>query len=382
MPESRPSTSLGTGPSTPLGTGPSTPLGTGPSTSLGTGPSIFLRMGRLFWPLSALALLLAINAVFNRSFFHLEMRDGRLVGSMVDVLRYGAPVTLLSLGMSLVIATSGIDLSVGAVMAINGAVAASLIARPPDGPLSFIDVHGSTAVVIGLSLLVALAAGAWNGMLVVLLGLQPIVATLVLMVAGRGMAQLLTNARIVTFPETPFSFLARGTVLSLPFPILLSLLAALLIGLFSRGTALGLFIESVGNNPKASRLAGVPAGVVKIAVYALCGLCAGIAGLVVTAEIQGADANHAGLGLELDAILSVSLGGASLSGGRFSLLGTVIGAVLLQTLTTMLLGMNVPPALTIVLKGAVVVLVCLLQSPKFRGKFQRGRQSLRGGRMG
>jgi simple sugar transport system permease protein len=329
------------------------------------------ELKRIFWPAAALALLLLINAIFNPSFFRLHMHDGKLVGSLVDVLRYGAPVTLLSVGMSLVIATGGIDLSVGAVMAIAGAVAASLIARPYDSPLDFLDVHKSTAAVIAIPLLVALIAGTWNGMLVVLLRLQPIVATLVLMVAGRGIAQLLTDGRIVTFPSTPFSFLARGTLWHIPFPIELSLLAAVVIGLFIRGTALGLFIESVGNNPKASRLAGVPAGVVKISVYALCGLCAGLAGLIATAEIQGADANTAGLGLELDAILSVSLGGAVLAGGRFSLLGTIIGSILLQTLTTMLLTMNVPPAMTIVLKGAVVVIVCLLQAPKFRDLFRR-----------
>jgi simple sugar transport system permease protein len=325
---------------------------------------------RLIFPLAALAFLMLVNARYNPSFFHLELKDGKLVGSMVDVLRHGAPVTLLSVGMCLVIATGGIDLSVGAVMAIAGAVAASLIARPRNSPLAFLDVHTSTTAVIALSLLVALAAGTWNGLLVVLLKLQPIVATLVLMVAGRGIAQLLTDERILTFPNTPFSFLDRGTLWHLPFPIELSLLAALLIGLFTRGTALGLFIESVGNNPRASRLAGVPAGVVKVSVYALCGLCAGLAGLVATAEIQRADSATAGLGLELDAILSVSLGGASLAGGRFSLLGTLIGSVLLQALTTTLYSLDVAPEKTVVIKGALVVAVCLLQSPKFREKFR------------
>jgi ribose/xylose/arabinose/galactoside ABC-type transport system permease subunit len=284
-------------------------------------------------------------------------------------------VMLLSLGMSLVIATGGIDLSVGAVMAIAGAVAASLISRPADSPLAWLDVHNSAVAIIAISLLVALIAGAWNGMLVVFLGLQPIVATLILMVAGRGVAQLLANGQIVTFSNSPFSLVARGTLLGLPVPIYIAVVAAIVIAAASRGTALGLFVESVGNNPRASRLAGVPTTVVKLAVYALCGLCAGLAGLIVTADIQGADANNAGLGSELDAILAVSLGGASLSGGRFSLLGTLIGAVLLQALTSTILAHNVPPPLTTVIKGAVVVAVCLLQSPAFRAKFGGGKQS-------
>jgi simple sugar transport system permease protein len=277
---------------------------------------------------------------------------------------------LLSLGMSLVIATGGIDLSVGAVMAIAGAVAASLIARPDDSPLAFIHVSAPIAI-IAVSLLAALLAGLWNGVLVAGLRLQPIVATLILMVAGRGIAQLLTNGTIVTFENPGFAFLARGAIFGMPYPVKVTLIAAALIALVSRGTALGLFIESVGNNPAASRLAGAPAAAVKIGVYALCGLCAGLAGLVVTADIQGADANNAGLYLELDAILAVSLGGASLSGGRFSLLGSLIGAILLQALTTTILEHNVPPPLTLVIKGAVVVAVCLLQSPKFRAKFTR-----------
>jgi galactofuranose transport system permease protein len=337
-------------------------------------PSILLGTGRLLWPLAALGFLLLINVRYNSSFFDLRMQDGRLVGSMVDVFRHGAPVTLLSIGMCLVIATSGIDLSVGAVMAISGAVAASLIVRPHNSPLGFLDVHNSTAAIIAISLLVALACGVWNGLLVVLLKLQPIVATLVLMVAGRGIAQLLTNERIIIVPDSPFVFLGRGTLWHLPFAIQLSLFSALFVGIFTRGTALGLFIESVGNNPKASRLAGVPAGVVKIAVYSLCGLCAGLAGLIATADIQRADSANTGLGLELDAILSVSLGGASLAGGRFSLLGTILGSILLQTLTTTLYSLNVRPERTMVIKGALVVAVCLLQSQKFRELFKRRRK--------
>jgi simple sugar transport system permease protein len=326
---------------------------------------------RLIWPLSALALLLIVNAIFDRPFFHLEWRDGRVFGTMIDVLNRGAPVMLLSLGMSLVIATAGIDLSVGAVMAITGAVAASLIARPSDSPLAFLNVHGSIVAIVALSLLVALIAGAWNGMLVAALRLQPIVATLILMVAGRGVAQLLTNGQIITFNNPAFASLARGSFLALPFPITIAIVTAIVIALITRGTALGLFIESVGNNPTASRLAGLPAGLVKLAVYTLCGLCAGLAGLIITADIQGADANNAGLYLELDAILAVSLGGASLAGGRFSLIGSLIGTVLLQALTSTILAHNVPPPLTLVIKGAVVVAVCLLQSPVFRGKLAR-----------
>jgi galactofuranose transport system permease protein len=329
---------------------------------------------RLIWPIAALAALLMVNAIFSRSFFHLSITNGHIHGSMIDVLDRGAPVMLLALGMSLVIATGGIDLSVGAVMAIAGAVAASLIARPIDSPVAIINAHGSIAVIIMISLAAALLAGLWNGALVVLLGLQPIVATLILMVAGRGIAQLLTDGQIVTFDNARFAALGRAVLFGLPFPVTIVAAAAILISLVARWTALGLFIESVGNNPTASRLAGIPAVRVKLLVYTIGGLCAGLAGLIITADLQAADANNSGLNLELDAILAVSLGGASLAGGRFSLVGALIGAILLQTLTTTIFSDNVPPPLTLVVKGALVVAVCVLQSPRFRGMFLRGRK--------
>jgi simple sugar transport system permease protein len=273
---------------------------------------------------------------------------------------------LLSLGMTLVIATGGIDLSVGAVMAIAGAVAAVLITRHEGSPLAVVDVHGSITLIIALSLLVALIAGLWNGVLVAFVGIQPIVATLILMVAGRGVAQLIANGDIVTFHNESFQYLGTGTLFGLPFTITLVAVMTLLTVLLTRGTALGLFIESVGNNPVASRYSGINARTVKLATYLVCGFCAGLAGLIATADIKGADANNVGMYLELDAILAVAIGGTSLAGGRYSLVGALIGTLVIQTLTTTILTRGVDPALTLVIKAGVVVGVCLLQSEKFR----------------
>jgi simple sugar transport system permease protein len=279
---------------------------------------------------------------------------------------------LLALGMTLVIATGGIDLSVGAVIAIAGATAASLLVRPDGSPLSFLNVHHSVAGVILITLGLALLAGLWNGVLVAWLDIQPIVATLILMVAGRGVAQLLTDGQIITFENPSFQFLGSGFLLGIPFTIFIVTVAYLLGGALTRGTALGLFIESVGNNAKASRYAGVSARRVKLMVYGLCGFCAGVAGLIVTADIKAADANNAGLYLELDAILAVAIGGTSLAGGRFSLIGSLIGALVIQTLTTTILTRGVAPELTLVVKAAVVIAVCLLQSEPFRAALARG----------
>ncbi len=322
---------------------------------------------RVVWPIAALVVLLLFNLIADSHYFHIGIRDGRLNGSLIDILKNVAPVMLLSMGMTLVIATGGIDLSVGAVMAICGATAARLI------------VGGEPLIVVlGVSLSLAIIAGVWNGLLVVLLDLQPIIATLILMVAGRGIAQLIAEGQIVTFEgkNAGFVFLARGSFLGLPFPVTIVAIVAIVTGILSRGTALGLFVESVGNNPTASRFAGVPGRLVKVLCYTVCGALAGVAGWVATADIQGADANNVGLNLELDAILAVSLGGTALTGGRFSLIGSLIGALFIQTLTSTILTRGVPPAMTLVLKGLIVLAVCLLQSPVFRSKLQR---ALKGG---
>lgn len=321
----------------------------------------------LIWPAAALALLLLFNLFFTPGFFHVETTaDGRLYGSVIDILNRGAPTLLLSLGMTLVIATGGIDLSVGAVMAIAGATAACLIVRPEDSPLHFINVNGSLPLIILISLAIALVAGLWNGALVAFLRLQPIVATLILMVAGRGAAQLLTNGQIPTFDHPGFVALGSGAFLGLPVPTIIGALAVVAMLAIVRGTALGLFVESVGNNRVASRIAGVNATAIRIACYAASGLLAGVAGLIQTADIKAADVNNLGLYLELDAILAVAIGGTSLAGGRFYLLGSVLGAIVIQTLTTTILAQGVAPERTLVAKAFIVVGMCLLQSVAFR----------------
>jgi ribose/xylose/arabinose/galactoside ABC-type transport system permease subunit len=318
-------------------------------------------------------LLLLFNALTPTGFFELRMVNGRLVGSLVDVLNRGAPAMLMALGMTLVIGTGGIDLSVGAVMAIAGAIAAALIARPADSALSALDVHGSITAVICIALLASILAGVWNGLLVSLVDIQPIVATLILMVAGRGIAQLITAGQIITFNSERFEFLGHGTFLWLPFPITVVAIVTLLVALLTRATALGLFIESVGNNPVASRYSGINARTVKLLTYIACALCAGLAGMIVTSDITAADANNIGLvpPAELDAILAVAIGGTSLNGGRFSLFGSLIGALVIQTLTTSILTRGVDRSVTLVIEAGVVVGVCLLQSEQFRAKLTR-----------
>lgn len=329
-------------------------------------------------PLIVLAAILLFDLFFTPGFFSLEIRDGRLYGSLVDIVNRAAPVMLLAVGMTLVIATGGVDLSVGAVMAIVGATSACLIAKPSGSILSALPVGTSIPAIVIVSLVVALVCGLFNGVLVSFFSLQPIVATLLLMVAGRGLAQLLTDGQIIIFTNPGFAAMGSGAWFGIPIPIWLAVGMFALMGLLTRRTNLGLFVESVGSNPVASQLSGINARTIKLAVYAICGICAGIAGLIGTADIKAADANNAGLYLELDAILAVAIGGTSMAGGRFTLAGSLIGALLMQTLATTIFARGITPEATLVLKALIVVGVCLFQSPTFQARFQRRQAGAQG----
>ena len=315
-----------------------------------------LRRQKVFWTVGALALLLVFNQFFTPGFFHIQLLDGHFYGSRIDVLNQGAKVMLLSLGMVLVIATGGVDLSVGAVMAIAAAVSSRLL----------VTEHQPAGIAIAVALVISVLAGAWNGLLVAGFGIQPIVATLVLMVAGRGVAQLITEGQIINFLDPTMVYLGNGHLFALPFTLTLVVVMLIIALFFVRRTALGLFIESVGDNDEASRYSGINAKQVKFLVYTFSGLCAGLAGLVACSNIKSADANNIGLYLELDAILAVVVGGTSLQGGRFYLIGAVVGGLFIQTLTTTLYARNVSSDISPVPKALVIIAVCLFQSESFR----------------
>lgn len=330
------------------------------------------RASLLIWPVLGLGALLGFNFLFSDGFFDLRTQDGHLYGVLVDILNQGSKVLLLAIGMTLVIATGGVDLSVGSVMAIAGAV----------GALLATETQASFTTIVVVALLVSGAIGLWNGALVAYAGVQPIVATLIMMVLGRGLAMLITDGQIVPFENAAFVYLGNGHFLGLPFTatIVAGVFAATV--LLTRGTAVGLFVEAVGDNETASLFAGVRARLVKVLAYGFCGLCAGMAGLMAASNIKAADPNRMGEMLELDAIFAVVVGGTALTGGRFSLTGSVIGALLIQTLTTTMYMRNVSPAIAPVPKALVVLLVCLLHSARFRGQLLRLVAPFRLGRKG
>jgi ribose/xylose/arabinose/galactoside ABC-type transport system permease subunit len=322
-----------------------------------------LGRSNIMWALVALAALLIFNLFFTPHFLHVEIREGHLYGNVIDILKNGAPIMLLAIGMTLVIATHGIDISVGSVVAVSAGAVAILIGGDLAG-------HPKFPILVAMlaALLVCTLAGMWNGMLVSRIGMQPIIATLILFVAGRGIAMLFTNSMQIWLYAKPFALLGQGYVLGLPFDVYIVAFVLLMTYLFTRRTAAGMFIEAVGINPTAARFAGINSRNIIFWVYTFSGLCAGIAGLIVCSTVMNADGNNAGRLFELDAILAVVLGGTSLNGGKFYLMGSIIGALIIQTLTVTIYAFGVPSDVAPVVKALVVWTFCLLQSPKFRLK--------------
>jgi simple sugar transport system permease protein len=345
-------------------------------------PSFTMRRmteSKLFFPLVAFVLILLIDLILMPGFFKMEIRDGNLYGNLIDVLRNGSTVALLAIGMTLVIATGGVDLSVGAVMAIAASVAALMMNPWVVGKELTVELqklvmdpnytYSPLWLVIIVTLFVSTICGLWNGLLVAYVRIQPMVATLILMTAGRGIAQLITNGvRIQIFYE-PYAFIGQGWIV-LPFTLYLVVIIYALAWLFTRRTAIGMFIESVGINSRSSFFSGISEQKIKLLVYTFCGLCAGIAGLVASANIKTSDANNIGMTLELDAILAVVIGGTSMAGGRFSLLAAVIGAMVMQAVNTSMYAIGVPAFALQAIKGIVVIIVILLYSEQVRDFFQ------------
>jgi ribose/xylose/arabinose/galactoside ABC-type transport system permease subunit len=340
------------------------PHAAAPSRAAGASAASVLLQHPLLRPVGALLVLLVLDAILVPGFFHLTIKDGHLYGSVVDILNRAAPLMLAALGMTLVIATRGIDISVGAVVALSGTVAAMLV-----GGATVADTPLALAMLAAIG--VALLCGLWNGVLVAGIKLQPIVATLILMTAGRGLAQLLTDGQIVTVYYQPFFFLGGGYLAGLPFSLFVVAAVFAVTLLLVRKTALGLFIQAVGINPVAARLAGLRTATLIVFVYVFCSGCAGLAGLLTASNIKSADANNAGLLLELDAILAVTLGGTSLAGGKFSLVGSIVGALIIQTLTYTIYSLGVPPEVNMVVKSIVVFIVCISQSSELKTLLRR-----------
>lgn len=319
-----------------------------------------------FRPLISFIIILLICGILSGgSFFEISIVEGHLYGRLIDILRNGSKYIVLAIGMTMVLATGGTDISVGSIMAISGALACSIV----DGRI-LPGLNGNVFAAITIALAAGAICGAWNGFLVAKLKVQPIVATMILMTAGRGIAQLIADGKIVTITSDAYYYISGGYILGLPFPIYIAAFVLIVALIMTKKTAFGLAVESIGVNANSARLAGIKVSRNLWMIYIFCGVCAALAGLIESAGIKGADCNNCGLMIEMDGILAVAIGGTSLSGGRFSLVSSIIGALVVQTITTMILAFGVAPEIIKVIKALIVIIICLAQSPVFMNKIK------------
>lgn len=326
---------------------------------------------QMFLPLLCLVLVLLMNLIKTPDFFSISMRNGALYGRVIDIINRASELVILAVGMTIVVASSGgTDISVGAVAAVSGAVAVYALGTGQSYAVPYV-------VGFFLAMLTGTVCGMWNGFLVAKMRIQPMVATLILFTAGRGIAQLINDGQIQYVRVESFKWLG-SMIPGVPVPTapLMAAVVVTITALVLKYTALGMQIQSVGINRSASSLVGLKSSRIIFLAYAFCGLCAGIAAMIISSRVYSSDPNNAGLNIELDAILAVALGGNSLAGGRFSLAGSVVGAVTIQALTTSLLAMKVTPDQLPIYKAVVVIVIVALQSPEFKRYLRRAQTRL------
>ncbi len=301
------------------------------------------RLGPTYGALLALILLVIGNALFTTNF--------ATASNLWNILLQVSTTVLVAVGMTMVIATRGIDLSVGSVMAIASALAATQIDR-------------GVGVAIFAALIVALGVGALNGALISGFRIQPIIVTLALLITGRGVAQVIAGGQLVPFSNPTFEYLGKGYVGPVPVQALIMVIVVALAIFVMRTTSFGRYAVATGGNEAAARLAGIKTHRTKIAVYAISGLLAGLAGLIETARLGASDAAKVGVNIELDAIAAVVVGGTPLTGGRATIIGTLIGALIMQVITTSFNMLLIPFSWSLVLKAAIILIAVYVQRPK------------------
>lgn len=302
-------------------------------------------------PLIALLLMCLIMSFLSENFATSD--------NFFNVLRQTSVNLCISVGMTLVILTGGIDLSVGSVLALSGAVAAGMAQK--GFALESMDVYvGFTFWGCCLAaLLVGGGLGAFNGLMVTRFKVPPFVATLGVMTIARGLTMLYTGGFPITDLGGGFEFVGTGWFLAVPMPVWVAFVVILVFAFFMKKTRTGRYIYAIGGNEKATMLSGIRVDRVKLLVYTLAGLLSAVAGILVTARLDSAQPN-AGTGYELDAIAAVVIGGASLSGGKGSILGTVVGALIIGVLNNGLVLLDVSPFWQQVIKGFVILLAVIM----------------------
>lgn len=329
-----------------------------------------LLHSRLTFSLVILLIVVVQNIITTPTFFNISITNGLISGYIPDILDEASLLVIVTMGMTLVIAaTGGVDISVGAIMAI----AASFCGLLLNGPEYRTDVfHSPYLLALLVGLLGGALCGAFNGFLVSGLKIQPMIATLILFTAGRSIAKQITHGQTIYIMNPVFKWLGvQIPGIPIRTTIIVSTVIVIIVALLTRLTSLGLYVQSVGINGSSSRLVGLNSRAVKFMAFVICGVLAGVAGLVGSSSLGSVNSGELGLGLEMDAILAVALGGNMLGGGKFSIAGSVIGAYTIQAITTTLYAMNVRADQLNVFKAIIIIIIIVASSDVFKEKIRK-----------
>ncbi len=325
---------------------------------------------QLLIPLAALLLLAVFNLIADPSFFEIKLGYNSagnpvLSGYPITILDYGSELAILAIGMTLVTAaTGGQDISVGATIAIAGSVILKVLCGDNSRPET---LQAPVIIAFLVACVVSMIFGAFNGVLVAYFKIQPMVATLILFTAGRSIAAWINNNELPIISEPSFAYYGNFIPgIPIPTPFFIAIICIIVIALVLRFTTLGLYTQAVGINESSSKLNGINPVVIKFITFVILGLCVAVCGLIKVSRISTINYSVVAKDIEMDAILAVALGGNALSGGKFSMTASILGAYVIQFLTTTLYKFEVQAAALPAYKAIVVIVLVVTSAPVVR----------------
>lgn len=333
-----------------------------------------LTSHQIFIPIAALLILVIINLIHDVSFFGLVLKpnsagDMVLTGNLMSILDNGSEVAILAIGMTLVTAASGgQDISVGATMAIAGSVTLRILAGNPANP-NYDVMQAPIIVAFLVAVLVSMIFGAFNGILVSIFKIPPMVATLILFTGGRSIASWINAGTLPRVNDPAFAVFGNYIPgIPLPTPFIIAMACVLVMFIFMKFTNIGLYVQAVGINASSSRLNGLNPQFIKFLTFVILGICVAVAGFIKVSRVSMINYSVIAKDIEMDAILAVALGGNALGGGKFSMGASILGAYVIQFLTTTLYAFQVKSTALPAYKAVVVIILVVLSAPAVREK--------------
>lgn len=323
-------------------------------------------------PVVALLILIVVNLIADPSFFAITLKENNignpvLSGYLITILDFGSELAILAIGMALVTAASGgQDISVGAAIAIAGSVILRILCGPDGQSLT---PQAPIIVAFLAAVVVSMLFGAFNGTLVAYFNIPPMVATLILFTAGRSIAAWINENRLPNIVDPTYAIFGSYIPgIPIPTPFFIAAACVIIALLLLKFTALGTYVQAVGINEKSSRLNGINPKLIKFITFVILGVCVSVCGLIKTSRLGTINYSVIAKDIEMDAILAVALGGNSLGGGKFNLMSAILGAYVIQFLTTTLYKFNVASTALPAYKAVVVIILVVISSPVVREK--------------